>query len=269
MAYISSKLIILCNNTIRDMKIIISPAKKLDFTKIDSSKLDTQIIFNNEAHSLIKILSSYSEDDIMQLMSVSKQIAKINVDRFNTWQKPSLSEKSKQAIFAFKGAVYQSMNPESFTIEDQVFCQNNLRIISGLYGLLKPFDKILPYRLEMGTKLTISNSISNLYSFWGDKITNALLDDCDLDEQIVNLASNEYSKVIDLRKFNSVITPVFKDFKNGKLKTISFLAKKARGEMCNFIIKNQINNISDLKRFNNLGYSYSDENDKNEIMFIR
>ena len=166
------------------------------------------------------------------------------------------------------GYVYKGIKANEFSADQMKFAQNNLRIISGLYGLLKPLDRILPYRLEMGTKLT--NSIGdNLYEFWNDKLRSYLLSDMSNDEVLINLASNEYNKALKLNNFTSeIITPVFKDYKNGKLKVISFFAKKARGEMVNFIIKNKINSLEELKLFRNNGYSFSHQNN-NDMLFHR
>tara|TARA_B110000858_G_scaffold179583_1_gene216412 strand:- start:193 stop:705 length:513 start_codon:yes stop_codon:yes gene_type:complete len=169
----------------------------------------------------------------------------------------------------FKGDVYQGLKAENLTNIELEFAQENLRILSGLYGLLKPKDLIYPYRLEMGTKLK-TKSGNNLYKFWEDRLHLALLSELKNEEEIVNLASEEYSKALQLSKFgNSVITPVFKDFKNEKLKVISFYAKKARGEMVNFIIKNKIKNSENLKSFSNLGYKFTEETEKGEFLFTR
>ena len=247
------------------MKIIISPAKKLNTEKINVSNTSS-IQFLNEAKYLVNQLRDYSVLEIKKLMGLSDNLAKLNYQRFQNW---NLNSKDiNPAVYMFQGDVYQGLKANEFLDEDLTFAQENLRIISGLYGLLKPLDVICPYRLEMGTKLSTKFG-KNLYDFWGDKLIDALSLQMQDNEVLVNLASNEYSKVLKLETFNkSVITPVFKDYKNGKLKVISFFAKKARGEMANFIISNKITNPEDLKSFNHNGYKFS-EDSNGELMFSR
>jgi len=248
------------------MKIIISPAKKLSDKKLplkDVSKLQ----FSNEAKYLVKELKNYKVTDIKKLMGLSDNLAQLNYERYQQWDLNS--DQVNAAIHMFQGDVYKGLKAEDFTANEIDFSQRNLRILSGLYGLLKPLDLIYPYRLEMGTKLKTQKG-KNLYEFWGDKLSKVLISEMKSTEALVNLASNEYSKVLKLNDFpNPVITPIFKDYKNGKLKVISFYAKRARGEMCNFIIKNKITNTKNLKMFSNLDYKFSDENDKGEILFTR
>tara|TARA_B110000263_G_C15201426_1_gene460837 strand:- start:264 stop:1007 length:744 start_codon:yes stop_codon:yes gene_type:complete len=247
------------------MKIIISPAKKLN---IENGAVNKQMQFNftKEASVLINILQNKSVKDIKQLMSLSDNLATLNWQRYQQWAFSNL--KTYHAILMFNGDVYQGLKAATFNKEQMHFANKNLRILSGLYGLLKPLDRILPYRLEMGTKL--NNSIGdNLYKFWGDKLNKAILSDMNKDEVLINLASNEYSKALQLHKATvKVITPIFKDYKNGKLKVISFFAKKARGEMVNFIIKNKIVRADDLKLFTNEGYAFSEE-DEGKLLFVR
>ena len=200
-------------------------------------------------------------------MGLSDNLAQLNYERYQQWDLNS--DQVNAAIHMFQGDVYQGLKVETFTANEIDFAQENLRILSGLYGLLKPLDLIYPYRLEMGTKMKTKNG-NNLYDFWSNKLSKALISEMKSTEGLVNLASNEYSKVLKLNDFpNPVITPIFKDYKNGKLKVISFYAKRARGEMCNFIIKNKITNTKNLKMFSNLDYKFSDENDKGEILFTR
>ena len=248
------------------MKIIISPAKKLN---IENSSINKQMHFKfkKEASDLVNNLQCKSVDEIKQLMNLSDNLTRLNWQRYQQWEFSNY--KTYHAIFMFNGDVYQGLKAGSFSADEMQFAQKNLRILSGLYGLLQPLDIILPYRLEMGTKL--NNSIGdNLYKFWSDKLSIALLSDMTENEMLVNLASNEYSKVLQFHKIPvKVITPIFKDYKNGKLKVISFYAKRARGEMCNFIIKNKITNPKNLKMFSTLDYTFSDENDKGEILFTR
>ena len=248
------------------MKIIISPAKKLN---IENSSINKQMHFKfkKEASDLVNNLQCKSVDEIKQLMNLSENLSRLNWQRYQQWEFSNY--KTYHAIFMFNGDVYQGLKAGSFSADEMQFAQKNLRILSGLYGLLKPLDRILPYRLEMGTKLNTSTG-DNLYKFWDDKLSSALLSDINKDEVLINLASNEYSKALQLHKTSvKVITPIFKDYKNGKLKVISFFAKKARGEMVNFIIKNKITNTKNLKMFSNLDYTFSDENDKGEILFTR
>ena len=202
----------------------------------------------------------YSIGGIQDLMNVSEKIAEINFNRFKNWKNPSSSSISKQAIFAFKGDVYSGLDADSISDENHNFMQDNLRILSGFYGLLRPFDKILPYRLEMGTKLS-NNRGNNLYKFWGDKITDLLKDDLkDENEFIINLASEEYFKSINKKGLkNKIVTPVFKEFKNGNYKTIAIYAKKARGLMSRYIIDNNILDSEKIKLFDGERYSFSEE----------
>ena len=246
------------------MKIIISPAKKLDTSvKVQNSKMNTS--FLGESTKLIQTLKGKSISELKDLMGLSDNLAQLNWQRFQDWDIENRN--TYKALELFNGAVYEGINVKNFNKSDNDFAQNNLRILSGLYGILKPNDLILPYRLEMGTKLkTIKGN--NLYRFWQDKLHQNIGDELN-NEVLINLASNEYSKVLKLNKIKSeVITPVFKDYKNGKLKVISFFAKKARGEMVNFIIKNKITSFEELKLFKNNGYAFSDENNGN-ILFIR
>ena len=247
------------------MKIIISPAKKLTTEKINVSNTSS-IRFLNETKYLVNQIRDYSVLEIKKLMGLSDNLAKLNYQRFQNWD---LNSKDvNPAIYMFQGDVYKGLKAKEFSDEDMDFAQQNLRIISGLYGLLKPLDLIFPYRLEMGTTLSTEFG-KNLYDFWGDKLSNALSLQMKDNSILVNLASNEYSKVLKLKAFNkSIITPVFKDYKNGKLKVISFYAKKARGEMANFIISNKITSSEDLKLFNYQGYQFSDDIN-GELIFSR
>ena len=245
------------------MKIIISPAKKLATDNFINK--GTSIQFLEETNYLVKELKTYSVSDIKSLMNLSDNLAQLNWQRFQNWNTKDVG----QALFMFKGDVYQGLKAETLTNNELDFAQDNLRILSGLYGLLKPKDLIFPYRLEMGTKLK-TKSGNNLYKFWENRLHQSLLSELKNGEEIINLASEEYSKAIHLNKFsNPVITPIFKDFKNGKLKVISFFAKKARGEMANFIIKNKIKKSDNLKEFTNLGYQFTEGTEKSELLFTR
>ncbi len=248
------------------MKIIISPAKKLSAEK-NSYKLSSEIQFLEEAKYLVKELKNYKVADIKSLMGLSDNLAQLNYHRYQDWDLSS--EEVTPAMYLFKGDVYQGLAAESFNKEDIAFAQNNLRILSGLYGLLKPMDLIFPYRLEMGTKLKTKEG-NSLYDYWNVKLNIALSSVLEEGEELINLASNEYSKALKLKKFsNPVITPVFKDYKNGKLKVISFFAKKARGEMAKFIIKHKITNVEELKNFDGLSYKFTEHTSKGELLFTR
>ena len=253
------------------MKTLISPSKTLNFDDYNTPGFNTDCRLLDDTTELHKILTSYSINGIKDLMSVSDKIAELNYNRFKSWENPSLSSKSKQAVYAFKGDVYSGLNAETITKDKFDFMQKNLRILSGFYGLLRPFDKILPYRLEMGTKLQNSRG-KNLYEFWGNKITDLLNKDFESEKDIViNLASEEYYKSINNKDLNNkVITPVFKEYKNGSYKTIAIYAKKARGLMSRYIIDNEINNSDGLKTFTNEGYSYDESlSDNLNYVFTR
>ena len=239
------------------MVTLISPSKTLNFDDNNSCNLNTDCRLINHTSELHKILVNFSINDLKDLMNVSDKIAELNYNRFKHWEEPSKSDSSKQAIYAFKGDVYSGLDAESILENKFDFLQENLRIISGFYGLLRPFDKILPYRLEMSTKLGNARG-KNLYEFWGDNITNLLNNDIeDKNSYVVNLASNEYFKSIKKNKLkNKIITPIFKEFKNGTYKTIAIYAKKARGLMSRFIIDNKIQKPENLKSFNLERYSF-------------
>ena len=245
------------------MKIIISPAKKIANDNFINK--GTSIQFLKETNYLVKELKNYTVSDIKSLMKLSDNLAQLNWQRFQDWNTKDVG----QALFMFKGDVYKGLKADTLTNVELDFAQENLRILSGLYGLLKPKDLIYPYRLEMGTKL-ITKTGNNLYKFWENRLHQSLLSELKNEEAIINLASEEYSRALQFSKFdNPVITPIFKDFKNGKLKVISFYAKKARGEMVNFIIKNKIKKSENLKSFSNLGYQFTEETEKGEFVFVR
>ena len=253
------------------MVTLISPSKTLNFDDNNSCNLNTDCRLINHTSELHKILVNFSINDLKDLMNVSDKIAELNYNRFKHWEEPSKSDSSKQAIYAFKGDVYSGLDAESILENKFDFLQENLRIISGFYGLLRPFDKILPYRLEMSTKLSNSRG-KNLYEFWGDNITNLLNNDIeDENSYVVNLASNEYFKSIKKNKLkNEIITPIFKEFKNGTYKTIAIYAKKARGLMSRFIIDNKIQKPENLKAFNLESYSFDNNlSDNYNYVFIR
>lgn len=252
------------------MKIVISPAKSLDLDSAIPTNNFSQPQFLEESEKLSKVLKKKSPKKIGELMSISAKLSELNWQRNQDWELPFTTENARQAVYAFKGDVYIGL--DAYTIEDNKLEQLNdkLRILSGLYGVLKPFDLIQAYRLEMGTKLKVGTK-DNLYQFWENKITDALNAEMEEGELLVNLASNEYYKVVKPKLIeNTIVTPQFKDYKDGKLKMISFFAKKARGMMVRYIIDNNINDIEGLKGFNSDGYGFSEElSSENELMFVR
>ena len=252
------------------MKIFISPAKKLDFSSENTFLKNSTCVFSELSQIIMKKLSSYSALELSNFMKISLNLAILNKERNDNWRFPFPENESKQALLSFKGEVYQNMKIDKFDQSDSEFANDRLRILSGLYGILKPSDLILPYRLEMGTKLKIGDN-SNLYDFWRESVTDHLLNEIKKDKFLVNLASDEYFKVINKKQIPiPIVTPIFKDVKNGKAKVISFYAKRARGEMCNYIIKNKISTINHLSSFSENGYLFSKENStKEKLVFIR
>lgn len=253
------------------MLMIISPAKTLDYESPLATETHTQPDFLDDACELIDQLKELEPHQICNLMDISDKLGQLNAERFQNWHTPFTPDNARQAVLAFKGDVYTGLDAESFSEDDFQFAQKHLRILSGLYGLLKPLDLMQPYRLEMGTKFENSRG-KDLYAFWGSKITKALNQQLAEDDQVlVNLASNEYFKSVKKRELDArLITPQFKDWKNGKYKMISFYAKKARGLMCRYAIQNQINKAEDLKGFNLDGYYFSeDQSDNNNWVFLR
>ena len=253
------------------MKIIISPAKSLDFKTELPTKNFSIPYFLSDSKKINELLKKKSQSELKSLMSISEKLAELNWNRNNTFKTPFNIENARPSIFTFNGDVYSGLDAFSLSMDQLNQAQKSLRILSGLYGLLKPLDLIQPYRLEMGTKLNVEGSL-NLYGFWKNKITNKLNDELNENEFFVNLASNEYSSAIDRKLLKTtMISPSFKDMKNGKLKIISFYAKKARGMMVRYILDNEINNLEDLRGFDYGGYSYSSEESEKmeELVFIR
>lgn len=240
------------------MLALISPAKTLDYESALPTDQHTLPRLLEHSQQLIDVSRKLSASEIASLMSVSEKIAQLNVARFREWQPEFNFSNARQAIFAFKGDVYTGLDAYDLTLQDLEFAQTHLRMLSGLYGLLRPLDLMMPYRLEMGTKLANARG-HNLYEFWGEKITqlvNADLEEANSD-LLVNLASDEYYKSVKESKVKAkIIKPVFLDQKNGKYKVISFYAKKARGLMARYIIQNQLNRVEDLKSFNIDGYYF-------------
>lgn len=241
------------------MLIVISPAKSLDFQTPPTISKYTLPEMLEDSEKLIGRLKKLSPKQISKLMGISANLGELNFQRFQLWQQPFTPENAKQAILAFNGDVYQGLNAASLSEEKLVLAQTRLRILSGLYGVLKPLDLIQPYRLEMGTKLKYYKS-KDLYSFWNPAITKkvyeAILESGS--SILVNLASNEYFKSIDKKKLKAeIVTPEFRDLKNGSYKMISFFAKKARGLMTRFILENNITDVADLQAFDSDGYIFN------------
>ncbi len=253
------------------MKIVISPAKSLDFESKLPTDRHSEFSFTKEAERLNEILQKKSPRSLSKLMSISDNLGTLNWQRNQDWSLPFTSKNARPAVYAFNGDVYTGLDAYNLPKEKLDQLQSSLRILSGLYGILKPLDLIQPYRLEMGTKLPIGTK-KNLYDFWKKKITQTLNDELEENELFLNLASNEYFSAIDKKELKvPVITPQFKDFKDGKLKMISFFAKKARGLMVRYIIDTDAKTIDDIKGFDYDGYGYSEEHStkENEFVFIR
>ncbi|MDA9908260.1 peroxide stress protein YaaA [Flavobacteriaceae bacterium] len=239
------------------MKILISPAKSLDFeSKIPANDF-SNIPFLEQTKELSQKMDLKSKDDLKKLMNISDQLAELNYQRFQDFSFPFTKENARQAVYSFSGDVYKGLDVYTLSEEHIDSMQNSLRILSGLYGLLKPLDLIQPYRLEMGTSLKV-NSSNNLYEFWGSSITDYLNQEMGKEEILVNLASKEYFKAVQSKNLKAtLVTPIFKDYKNGKLKIISFFAKKARGQMARYILDNGIETLEELRGFDIDGYGFS------------
>ena len=254
------------------MLMVISPAKTLDFDTPPVIGRATQPVFLDEAAELIGQLRELTPADISSLMGISDKLGELNAGRFFNWHLPFNKSNAKQAVLAFRGDVYTGLDADSFSADDFAFAQQHLRILSGLYGLLRPLDLIQPYRLEMGTRFVNSRG-ANLYHFWDNTITEALnqLLRRQKGRVLLNLASNEYFKAVKPASLAAeVITPVFKDLKNGRYKIVSFYAKKARGLMASYVIKQCIQDVASIKAFAVDGYRYNPgESTAREWVFTR
>ena len=255
------------------MLIVISPAKTLDYSPLENSIGFTEPSFIGKTESLVKEMRNYDPEMISSLMKISENLGFLNFERFQSWKQDSFpGPESKQSAFAFQGDVYKGLDIASMDKSSIDYAQNYLRILSGLYGLLKPLDLIAPYRLEMGTKLNIGDS-KDLYEFWVSDLTSAINKDLKIQKTkiLVNLASNEYFSALDKNSLEAeVISPVFKDYKNGDYKIISFHAKKARGLMTRFILSNNLKDPKDIEKFDFQGYKYSKKLSKdNAPVFLR
>ncbi len=251
------------------MLLLLSPAKSLDFSDSMSLGPTSQPALGTEALKVMEVLANKGPQELQKLQSISEKLAKLNFDRNQQWQFPA-QEPSRQAVLAFTGDVYKGLAAHEWTEEDMEFAQEHLRILSGLYGLLKPGDLIMPYRLEMGTKISVARSAS-LYDFWEKPLQALLKQQIKPDTAIVNLASNEYFKAWQKAGLkNKVLKPEFKDKSRGKYKVISFYAKQARGLMAKYIIQHRIKELESLKDFNLGGYYFSAQESTDDTwVFLR
>ncbi|NRR91768.1 peroxide stress protein YaaA [Winogradskyella undariae] len=252
------------------MKLVLSPAKSLDYeTKLPTSKT-TDGQFLKEADQLNKVLKKKSAKDLSELMHISDNLGQLNFERNQDWELPFTQDNARPAIYAFSGDVYRGI--DAYTIDTKKLdkVEDTVRILSGLYGILKPLDLVQPYRLEMGTKLPVGKN-KNLYEFWQKKVTKALNEELEDDELFINLASNEYFKAVDTKALKvPVVNIVFKEFKNDKYKIVAFYAKLARGLMTRYIIDTDAKTVDDIKAFNYENYGFSDAlSSENELVFTR
>lgn len=239
------------------MKILLSPAKTLDLETTVPTAVSTQPLFPQEIQTIQKVMKKMSAPQLSSLMHISDNLAQLNKQRFQDFAPSFDAHNSRQAVYAFAGDVYTGLDAYTIDLKNLDYLQNHVRILSGLYGYLRPLDLMQPYRLEMGTSVAIAKA-RNLYAFWKDKVTTSLNTEMNAGDLVVNLASNEYFKVIDTKKLNgTLVSPVFKDYKNDKLKVISFFAKKARGTMARFLIDNHATTLDQLLQFKEDGYAYS------------
>jgi cytoplasmic iron level regulating protein YaaA (DUF328/UPF0246 family) len=254
------------------MKILLSPAKSLNASCPVELVNHTLPFFKKEATQLVAKLKKIKPSTLVRMMHISSDLATLNADRYSTWKFPTHANESVfPAIFAFNGEAYRGLNAETLSPDELNKAQDRLRILSGLYGILKPMDLLVPYRLEMGTKWEVTPKQKNLYAFWGDKLSTYLNNELTDGEVVVNLASNEYAKVIQPKKLSSrIITPVFKEFKNGEYKTVMMYAKHARGKMTRYLIQNELDSIDQLKLYSEDGYLFdANLSTENEWVFVR
>lgn len=253
------------------MKILVSPAKSLDYESAMPVDKYTQPKFTKEAEQLNSRLKELSKKEFSSLMKISEKLTNLNYDRVREFELPFTTKNARPAIFAFSGDVYVGLDAYTLPKDKFDLLQERLRILSGMYGILRPLDLMQPYRLEMGTKLEVGDADS-LYGYWGDTLTDMLNKEMKAEELLVNLASNEYFKSINKKKLTSkLITPIFKDYKNGDLKIIAFYAKKARGSMVRYLVENDITNLDGIIGFDVDGYAFSESEteDANSPVFIR
>ncbi len=249
------------------MLAVLSPAKKLNFDPLADGFAQSLPEFQNDANTLAKIASKLSVSDLRGLMKISEDLASLNKARFAAFAPASDEQNSKQAAFAFAGDTYTGLQAENLETDDVVYAQDHIRILSGLYGVLKPLDRIQPYRLEMGSRLQ-NKAGTNLYAYWGDRVGAAL--DQASDGVVVNCASNEYFKATGKNMTSRIITPSFKEERDDELKMIGFFAKKARGMMARFMVLNRIEDPEGLKGFDLEGYKFQPElSGENDWVFTR
>lgn len=243
------------------MIVVVSPAKSLDFEQAPPTAEFTQPDFLDESSKLVRRMRKMDAGDLSDLMGIKDKLANLNVERFRDWRRPFTPKNAKPAVFAFQGDVYKGLEADDLTPAQLEWTQSHLRILSGLYGALRPLDLIQPYRLEMGLSVDVGSD-ANLYSFWGNKITESLNEDLAADgsKTLVNLASNEYFKSVKTERLEArVVTPVFKDDKNGKQRVISFYAKWARGAMVRHLSRRRAKTARALQSFTEGGYAYDKE----------
>lgn len=254
------------------MLFVVSPAKNLDYESVAPTSEYSVPSMLDDAEQLVKVCKELSPQELGSLMKISDKLAGLNAARFTEWQRPFTPDNAKQALFAFNGDVYTGLDAATLSSAAIDYSQTCMRILSGLYGVLKPLDLMQPYRLEMGTKLSNAGG-KNLYEFWADRITSKLNEALaeSRSDLLVNLASNEYFKAVNPKKLAvPIITPVFKDTKNGQLKIISFYAKKARGMMARFILETKPKTVKDLEAFNAAGYQFeASASSEKELVFHR
>jgi uncharacterized protein len=254
------------------MLLLVSPAKDLDFQPLTQSLPVTQPAMLTQSQQLVELCKTLTPADLSSLMHISDKLAGLNAARFASWHLPFTEHNAKPALFAFNGDVYQGLDAASLTTADISFAQQHLRILSGLYGVLRPLDLMQPYRLEMGTKLANPQG-KDLYAFWQSDITERLNEQLSaIDADVVlNLASQEYFKAVKPRQLNArLVTPVFKDFKNGQYKIISFFAKKARGLMARYVIQQRLSSVKQLEAFDLAGYVFNaEQSSDHELVFLR
>lgn len=254
------------------MLAVVSPAKNLDYDSELPKLSVTQPRLLDDAEALVSVCRELSPQQLGSLMKISDKLAGLNAARFEQWQRPFNEDNARPAMYAFNGDVYTGLDAHSLAPQAVETAQQRLRILSGLYGVLRPLDLMQPYRLEMGTKLTNAKG-KNLYEYWGETITEILNDDLAAlnSSTLVNLASNEYFSAVKPKSLNAdIITPVFKDEKNGQYKVISFYAKKARGAMARFILNQKPQSVSDLKDFNENGYGFNESlSSEKQLVFCR
>lgn len=243
------------------MLIVLSPSKTLDFELEPQTDVFTQPQLLEQAAELARLLKEYTPSQLRKLMKINAKLADLNVQRFQDWHTPFGPDNAKQAALVFKGEVYNGLNADLFSKDDLNYAQDHLRILSGLYGVLRPLDLMQPYRLEMGIKLKTKKGI-DLYTYWGDQITEAINSTLEATGQkyLINLASDEYFKALNKEKLKAeIVTPTFKDYKNGSYKFMTVYGKKARGMMARFILRKRLTDVEQIKLFEEDGYYFNEQ----------